>query len=146
MRFVYNDGGRALAGFKGETQDCVTRAIAIITGEPYRVIYDALNDLAQNEQRRTRKRSSSRTGVSRQTYEAYLLARGFEWVPTMAIGSGCQVHLTNGELPGGRLVARLSKHLTAVIDGVIYDTYDPSREGTRCVYGYYREQTANFRE
>jgi len=31
----------------------------------------------------------------------------------------------------------LSRHLTTVIDGVIYDTYDPSREGTRCVYGYY---------
>jgi hypothetical protein len=25
-----------------------------------------------------------------------------------------------------------------VIDGVIHDTHDCSRNGTRCVYGYYR--------
>jgi hypothetical protein len=24
-----------------------------------------------------------------------------------------------------------------VIDGVIHDTFDPSRGGTRCVYGYW---------
>jgi len=27
----------------------------------------------------------------------------------------------------------------AVIDGVINDTYDCSREGTRCVYGYWEK-------
>jgi len=32
---------------------------------------------------------------------------------------------------------KVSKHLTAVIDGVMYDTHDPSRGGSRCVYGYY---------
>lgn len=30
-----------------------------------------------------------------------------------------------------------SKHLAAVVDGVLHDTYDCTREGTRCVYGYY---------
>jgi hypothetical protein len=55
----------------------------------------------------------------------------------MQIGSGCKVHLRDGELPTGRLVVFVSKHYTAVIDGVIHDTYDPSRAGTRCVYGYF---------
>jgi hypothetical protein len=32
---------------------------------------------------------------------------------------------------------RVSKHLSAVIDGVIQDTHNPSRGGSRCVYGYY---------
>lgn len=32
MTFVYDDGGRSAAGFKGKTGDCVTRAIAIATG------------------------------------------------------------------------------------------------------------------
>jgi hypothetical protein len=35
------------------------------------------------------------------------------------------------------IIVVLSGHLTAVIDGVIYDTHGPSRGGTRCVYGYY---------
>jgi hypothetical protein len=56
----------------------------------------------------------------------------------MQIGSGCTVHLSADELPSGRLVVSVSKHLTAVIDGVIHDTHDPSRRGTRCVYGYWQ--------
>ena len=55
----------------------------------------------------------------------------------MAIGSGCKVHLRADELPSGRLIVSVSKHLTAVIDGVIHDNHDPSRDGTRCVYGYF---------
>jgi hypothetical protein len=38
-----------------------------------------------------------------------------------------------------RDVARLSRHLCAVVDGVVHDTFDPSRDGTRCVYGYWKE-------
>jgi hypothetical protein len=55
----------------------------------------------------------------------------------MAIGSGCAVHLRAEELPKGRLLVKVSGHLTAVIDGVLYDTHDCSRRGTRCVYGYF---------
>lgn len=58
----------------------------------------------------------------------------------MSIGTGCKVHLTSNELPAGRLIVKVSKHLTAVINGVVHDTHDPSREGTRCVYGYYIKQ------
>jgi hypothetical protein len=47
------------------------------------------------------------------------------------------MHLRVGEVPEGRLIVRLSHHLTAVLDGVIRDTHDPSRAGTRCVYGYF---------
>jgi hypothetical protein len=49
----------------------------------------------------------------------------------MAIGSGCKVHLRDGELPRGRLIVNVSKHMVAVIEGVIHDTHDPSRDGTQ---------------
>jgi len=55
----------------------------------------------------------------------------------MFIGSGCKVHLKKDELPGGKLIVNVSKHITAVVDGVINDTFDCSRDETRCVYGYY---------
>jgi hypothetical protein len=55
----------------------------------------------------------------------------------MKVGSGCQVHLRPDELPSGTLIVKVSKHLTTIIDGMIQDTHDPSRRGTRCVYGYY---------
>ena len=139
MDFVFHDGGRAAAGYKGLTGDCVTRSIAIATGKPYQEVYDALNRLALKERtgRRKRKRSSSRTGVFRRTYQRYLESLGWRWTSTMTIGSGCQVHLRASELPQGPLLVRVSRHLTAVIDGVIYDTHNCSRRGTRCVYGYF---------
>ena len=56
----------------------------------------------------------------------------------MGIGTGCKVHLRKDELPMGRIIVALSKHYAAVIDGVVHDTHDPSRSGTRCVYGYWR--------
>ena len=56
----------------------------------------------------------------------------------MSIGSGCRVHLRADEPPPGRLIVKISRHYTAVIDGVIPDTHDASRGGTRCVYGYWR--------
>jgi hypothetical protein len=138
--FVYDDGGRAAAGYRGEAGDCVTRAIAIATGQPYQEVYDRLNHLAKSERitKRRRRQSSARTGVARVTYERYLRDLGWEWTPTMQIGSGCQVHLGADELPQGRLIVRLSGHLAAVVDSVVHDTHDPSRDGTRCVYGYWK--------
>lgn len=79
------------------------------------------------------------TGVYKATYRRYLADLGWCWVPTMQIGTGCTTHLRSDELPSsGRLIVCVSRHMTAVIDGVIRDTHDPSRDGTRCVYGYFR--------
>lgn len=139
MSWVYNDGGRADAGYKGEADDCVTRAVAIATGIPYQTVYDAINEAAKTERigKRMRGRSSARTGVHKPLYRRYLESLGWIWTPTMSIGSGCKVHLRADELPPGRLIVSVSKHVVAVIDGVIHDTHDPSRDGTRCVYGYF---------
>ena len=145
MEWEYTDGGRADAGYRGSTGDCTTRAIAIITERPYQEIYDIVNEYAKRERKsKTRtSKSSARTGVYRATVRRILKDLGFEWVPTMQIGSGCKVHLKASELPSGKIIVSLSKHLAAVIDGVIYDTHDPSREGTRCVYGYwYKKEVA----
>lgn len=139
-KFMYNDGGRELAGYKGKTSDCVVRAIAIATGKSYQEVYSAINTLAQDERTGSSK-SNARTGVRKQTYKEYLKSLGWKWTPTMFIGQGCKVHLRADELPGGTIIASLSRHLAAVIDGVIYDTSDPSRDGTRCVYGYHTKAT-----
>ena len=139
--FVNDDGGRSEAGFKGGAGDCVTRAIAIATKKPYLEVYSALNEASKSERTGKRKRgkSSARNGVYKNTIRKYMKSIGWTWVPTMQIGSGCKVHLRGDELPAGRIVASASKHLVAVIDWVIHDTYDCSRQGKRCVYGYYKK-------
>ena len=137
MQYVYNDGGRAAAGFKGSAGDCVCRSVAIVTGLPYGEVYKRLSDGTgtQRATRRTSKRArSARSGINvkRKWFRDYMAELGFAWVPTMRIGSGCKVHLADGELPSGKLVVSVSKHYTAVIDGVIHDTHDPQRE-VHCV-------------
>lgn len=140
LPWVEDDGGRRAAGFVGQSAgDCVCRAISIATGHDYGITYRNLNALARTERTGKRKRgkSSARTGVYKGTINRYMRLIGWTWHPTMHIGSGCTVHLAIGELPMGRLVVQVSKHLTAVIDGVIHDTHDPGRDGTRCAYGYW---------
>lgn len=141
--WIYDDGGRSAAGYKGEAGDCVTRAIAIAAEIPYQEVYDLINEFAARERPRGgKRRSSARTGVFRPTCRAVIAHLGWEWTPTMAIGSGCTTHLRSDELPAGRLIASVSKHLCAVVDGVVHDISDPRRGGTRCVYGYYRPTSA----
>lgn len=142
MKFVNSDGGRSKY-FKGNAGDCVCRAICNATGKDYKEIYDLINETSKNEKIGKKKKqvSSARNGVYKDTtkkiIEDYL---GWKWHPTMTIGSGCKVHLVENELPNGNLIIKLSKHLTCVKDGILYDTYDCSREGTRCVYGYWSKE------
>jgi len=140
MKFIYNDGGRSAAGYKGYAGDCAVRAVCIVTGKPYNEVYDAINCMAKSERigKRKKRKSNSRTGVYSSLLRKYLGGLQTVWVPTMQVGSGCKVHVREGELPKGKLVLRLSRHYTAVIDGVLQDTYDCSRGGDRCVYGYWK--------
>lgn len=149
MKFVHNDGGRVAAGFKGKAGDCVPRAIAIATGLSYQRVYDDLTErnaaFVQGRSRvakrlKARGNTSPRDGVFKDVYRPYLESLGWEFVPTMGFGTGCQVHLRPEELPKGRIIVRLSRHLAAVVDGALHDTYDCTRAGSRCVYGYYRRK------
>jgi len=129
MRYVFSDGGRADAGFRGTTGDCGVRAISIATGMPYREVYDKLFAL---------KGASPRNGLARKYVQKFLDdLGGWKWTPTMGIGTGCTVHLDEDELPSGTLIVRLSGHYAAVVDHTVLDNHDPQRDGTRCVYGYW---------
>lgn len=135
MQFVYDDGGRSKYFKAKNVDDCVCRAIAIGTGMDYKEVYELINKYAGKERRSDK--SSARNGVHKDTFKKLLKDLGWVWHPTMTVGSGCTVHLDENELPSGTLIVSVSKHLTCVKDGVIHDTYDCSRDGSRCVYGYF---------
>lgn len=131
--YIYNDGGRHEAGLKGHAGDCVTRSIVIAAGVPYREAYDRLaqGNATQRRSKHTAKGAkSARNGINtgRKWFKDYMHELGFKWVATMGVGTGCRVHLIADELPQGRLIVSVSKHYTAMIDGVIHDTHDPRRE------------------
>ena len=136
--FVYNDGGREAAGYKGSAGDCVCRAVAIAAQLPYQEVYNRLaeGNASQRKSKRTGKQPwSARNGIytTRKWFKDYMRELGFVWTPTMQIGSGCQVHLKADELPSGRLVGNVSRHQVAVIDGSLTTpTTAPEREPDVC--------------
>ncbi len=144
--FIYDDGGRKEAGYKGDTRDCAVRALAIACQMPYREAYDLVNEYGGLERltkkRKAKGRSNARTGVWRETFRKIMADLGWTWVATMGIGTGCQVHLKGSELPAGRIICATSRHYVAVVDSKVRDTYDPTRDGTRCVYGYWHKESA----
>lgn len=138
--WIRDDGGRADAGFRGSAGDCAARAVAIATGAKYVDVYDRINVLARTERTGKRKRgiSNARLGVYRPLMHRLMAEHGATWTPLVGIGTGSTTRLRADELPDGRLVLSLSKHYAAVLGGVVHDTHDPTRNGTRCVYGYWR--------
>lgn len=145
MKVVISDGGRSQY-FKGErVGDCVTRAICHATGKDYKEVYDDLFNLSKNwgtcktkKTLKIRQNASPRNGVNKVVLKHYIEnVLGFKWVALMGIGTGTKVHVKADELPAGTLILSLSRHLTCIKDGVLYDTYDCTREGTRAVYGYW---------
>lgn len=154
MKFIRDDGGRELAGFKGEVGDCVVRAIAIATDRPYGIIYDMIKEVAKKERlgKKKKRKSNPRLGVYEYTMRQILDMLGWEWIPTMFVGVGCTVHLTDGEVPMDRvIIVKLSRHLTTVKYGVIHDMHDPQESrwagyGKRCVYGYWQRKEMSASE
>lgn len=154
LNYSYNDGGRSEAGYKGDADDCVTRAISIVlqeggytdlpAGECYQMIYDEVT-AAQKEyhansrsKKLSKKAGTARDGVYKKVSKELFKEYGGEWKATMQIGSGCQVHMRTDELPSGLLILNISKHVTVINNHKILDTFNPDREGTRCVYGYWK--------
>ncbi len=142
MEFIYSDGGRSKYFKDIKVGDCVVRAIANATGKDYKEIYDLVNSYASRERKiRGEARSSARDGVKNDTIKRILKDMGWRWIPTMYLGKPCKVHrLNEKELPTGTLIVSIGEHLTCVKDGVLYDTYDCTRNGTRYVYGYWLKE------
>lgn len=131
MKLIISDGGRSNY-FKGTTGDCVVRAICNATGKDYKEVYNDLWEMQFD---------SPRNGVKPKVYKKYIEdVLGWTWCNCMEIGKGCKVHLNEFQLPNTVLIVRLSKHLTCVKNRVLYDTYDCSRNGTRCVYGFWYKE------
>ena len=132
MKWVYNDGGRKAAGYSGSCRDCVTRSVAIATGLPYLDVYQEIS-------RRSGKTARQGQHVWGKWFQEYMTELGWTWTHCMFFGVNKYTHLRDGELPAGRLIVAVSRHYTAVIDGAIHDTFDPSKNGRTRVKGYWRK-------
>jgi hypothetical protein len=148
MPWVYND-----AGYPGRTTkrgrhipgNQVVTALAIASGQKYWDVLHAIQRRQINYVRglrhgRIKEAGSaiSDVGVWPEVSKGYLRELGWTWTPTMSVGSGVTVHLAYDELPDEPvLVCSVSKSLVTVFHGVVQAPHDPSRDGTRAVYGYW---------
>ena len=137
MKFNYNDGGRSNY-FKGNVQDCVVRAIAIAEEKDYKEVYDYVNKKLKSYG----LPSVRNKGVPKPITRELLAEYGWSYIPVMKIGSGCELHLNEDELEHFKdttIIVQVSKHICCIKNGIIQDTFNCSRNGTRCVYGYYKK-------
>jgi len=139
LPFTYNDGGRALAGFKGSTRDCGCRAVAIATGRDYREVYSFLNRMSKVEHLpRGWNKSHSRTGVHAITMHKYLKALDFKWTSCVYQDNDRFMCINKDDLPMGRLVLYMHRHFAAVINHVLYDTWNSGSGRYYQLKGYWK--------
>ena len=130
MTFQYNDGGRADAGYKGKARDCGARAMAIALQINYKQAYNELAE-ANAKGKHGKGIKSARRGVYKDDFSRVLEAHGWIWMPAPKFdGRKARVY----DMPAGRVIARMARHLVAVVDGVAQDTWNCTG---KMVYGYW---------
>lgn len=132
MPFIYDDGGRSAAGYKGKAGDCGARAMAIALGLNYK---DAYKELATHNESKGGIRSA-RKGINLVVYAEVLKRYGWVWhaAPKFDVRKArCT------DLPVGPVIARQSHHLVAVVGGVAHDTWDCT---AKMVYGYWAKASS----
>jgi len=127
MRFVFNDGGRKTAGFKGTAGDCGARAMAIALGMDYKVAYKLLAEANKN----CGKAKSARNGIDKDIYSDVLKSLGWMWMPAPKF-EGRKAKCS--DMFAGTVIARQAGHYVAVINGVPHDIWDCSE---KMVYGFW---------
>lgn len=104
--------------FKNNVSDCTTRAISLAEGDTWNNTYKKLSNLA-------RRKGQMLDSV--EFIEDYL----DEHYPRQ-----CHYSKTIGEFareyPTGIYICSTNGHVTCIIDGCIYDTFNPSNRTMRC--------------
>jgi len=100
--------------------DCVIRALSVLTHRNWYDVYDELSELAM--------------------YDGYMFD-GVDFVEEYLddrYDRECHFSKTVGEFakeyPYGKYAVTMNGHITAIIDGKIIDTFDPSRRIMRCAW------------
>lgn len=104
--------------------DCSVRAISLAEEKSWDQVYKELSDFARKE---------AITFSEIEFIDKYLADR----YPQYCWGKNQKI-MTVGDFANlslkGRFLATMSGHITAIINGTIYDTFDPSNRYVWCVY------------
>ena len=99
-----------------KVNDCTVRAIALATNESWDSTYNYLSDYAQQEA----------VMMDNVIYIDKFLDKNFEKIYTNAKGYNMTVDDVSKRWYKGTYLITMKNHITCCIDGVIYDTFNPS--------------------
>lgn len=124
MKLVYSTGGREKYYKALNVRDCVTRAVAISNDMDYKEAYDLV--------KKYNKGDSPRNGVYTSVVPDIFKDLGWERVKVAEPEQENPVYFTGKEVPDqGVVVCQLTGHVTTVIDGVLYDTFNCTKSRKR---------------
>ena len=135
IKCISDDGGRKEAGYKGAARDCVVRSIAIASGQKYKRVYKDLQLLQKADLKSQGRRSRSvRNGVFQESWEPYIKALGFKKVVDDKILDHKVLPTWENIPKTGNFIVLVPNHLTAVVEGVVHDTWNPMLKGIITYY------------
>ena len=115
--FQKDDGGRRDAGFKGDTGDCVTRAIAILTGEPYKDVYRYCSELHGKRYGKKTARNGMHKADTTKACEHFGLRK-------IKLGRGPKLTFSEAYEDYGNCIVTTTGHVAAIVDGNLRDNND----------------------
>ncbi len=128
MRYEFSDGGRSTSKRPKQKNDCVVRALALLTGFSYDEAYEELA-------KRGRKCGG---GTAKVVWKAILKEWGYrkqsfpaiKGVNRVSLKSFAEHYLT------GEYLVQMAGHVTFVRNGVVLDAFRPRQDG--CVYAVWQ--------
>ena len=115
--YQYHDGGRSEAGYRGEANDCVARALSIMTGESYQQVYLELARANKASGKARSARNPIRNEVWQPVYESYGLRK-------VKLPPGKRPTYSEAYERHGDCIVKTTKHVAAIVDGHLRDTFD----------------------
>ncbi len=118
MNFVKTDGGRKAAGYKTTTpyqNDCVVRSISIAINEDYRTVFVELMELGLE---------MGGYPNFNPVWQRYLTFKGWVKNKCPRDKNNKLIKLRDWKVFPSRAVVLNSRHLTAIVDGAVHDTWD----------------------
>ena len=115
LTFTHHDGGRAERGYRGETDDCVVKSIALGLQKPYEVVH---RELARRGRRNGR---GTPTFIWRSYLRHFPEVQEMKDIPERRMNFWRFFH----KHQQGTFLIVVTKHLTIIRDGVVLDEIPP---------------------
>lgn len=113
---------------------CYTRALSNATGMDYKEAYNLISKYIEQEELDEKFKHNDRNSMCKDVIKKVLSDLNWQYQSLMVFGKGTSNHICKNELPSGIIIAQISKGITCIKDGVLFDKYDVSRHDTRCCY------------